>query len=194
MKKVTVDEVLKEIQAKKKIDKNGVEKWVYNRFNKRNYQALLKAMLNDPDIKMVTVKLKDGEVSSADDIMVTQEFREFLRKILVKAGVDNNDAKAIMSEDFTIDNVDGLYEFFATSLWLYMDSGNRFDMIPTKDFKGSIFIENVPETKKTYDAKDPKKPKGENYIGTYETTKKAHKKLGVKSTCPSWLVSRKQVK
>lgn len=194
MKTVTVEEVLKEIQAKKKMDKKGVEKWVYNRFNKKNYNSLLKAMLNDPSLKMVTTKLKEQGATSEEEIMVTKEFREFLKKILIKAGVDANDANAVMSEEFVIDNVDGLYEFFATSMWLYMNAGNKFDMIPTNDFKGSLYIETVPETKKTYDARDPKKPKGENYIGTFETTKKSHKKLSVKSSCPSWLVSRKQVK
>lgn len=194
MKTVTVEEVLKEIQAKKKMDKKGVEKWVYNRFNKKNYNSLLKAMLNDPSLKMVTTKLKEQGATSEEEIMVTKEFREFLKKILIKAGVDANDANAVMSEEFVIDNVDGLYEFFATSMWLYMNAGNKFDMIPTNDFKGSLYIETVPETKKTYDARDPKKPKGENYIGTFETTKKSHKKLNVKSSCPSWLVSRKQVK
>ena len=176
------------------MDKKGVEKWVYNRFNKKNYNSLLKAMLNDPSLKMVTTKLKEQGATSEEEIMVTKEFREFLKKILIKAGVDANDANAVMSEEFVIDNVDGLYEFFATSMWLYMNAGNKFDMIPTNDFKGSLYIETVPETKKTYDARDPKKPKGENYIGTFETTKKSHKKLSVKSSCPSWLVSRKQVK
>ena len=189
MKKVlTVDEVLAEISAKKKMTKDGVEKWAYNRFNKRNYQTLLRAMLNDPDLKAVTVKLKEGAVDSTEEIMVTKEFREFLRKILVKAGIDNADSNAIMSRDFVIDNVDGLYEFFATSMYLYMNAGNRFDLIPTETFRGSIFLEDVPETTKVSDAKNPKT---REFIGTIETTKKAHQKLAVKSSCPSWLVSRK---
>ena len=139
MKKVlTVDEVLAEISAKKKVAKDGTEKWAYNRFNKRNYEALLRAMLNDPELKAVTVKLK-----------------EFLRKILVKAGIDAADSNAILSKDFVIDNVSGLYEFFATSMYLYMNAGNRFDLIPTEDFRGSIFLEDVPESTKVADAKNP---------------------------------------
>lgn len=192
MKKVlTVDEVLAEISAKKKIDKNGVEKTVYNRFNKRNYQSLLKAMLNDPELKAVTVKLKEGNIDTTEEIMVTKEFREFLRKILVKAGVDSSDSAAVLSKDFTIDNVDGLYEFFATSIYMYMNAGNRFDLIPTEDFKGSLFIESVPESKKVAEAKNPKTRES---LGNFETTKKAHKRLGVKSSCPSWLVSRRVAK
>jgi hypothetical protein len=185
-KHLTVDEVITEITAKKKTTKEGTEKWLYNRFNKRSYNELLKAMLNDPELKAVTVKLKDGAIESTEDIMVTKAFREFLRKILVKAGVD-----AHLSKDFTIDNTDGLYEFFATSMYLYMNAGNRFDLITTPTFKGTLFLEDVPETKKVADARNPKT---KEYIATYESTKAAHQRLGVKSSCPSWLVSRKVVK
>lgn len=190
-KNMTVDEVIAEISAKKKVTNDCTEKWVYNRFNKKNYQALLKAMINDPELKTVTVKLKDGGVETVDDVMVTKDFREFLRKILVKAGIDTNDSQAIMTSDFMIENVDGLYEFFATSVYLYMNAGNKFDFIPTHEFKGSIFLEDVAETTKVSEARNPKTKES---LGTYETTKKAHKKLIAKSSCPSWLVSRRVVK
>lgn len=190
-KELTVDAVLADITARKKVDKNGEEKYVYNRFNKKNFNALLRAMLNDPDFKTTTIKLKDGKISSVDDIMVTQDFREFLRKVLVKAGIDQHDSAAILSKDFVIENVDGLYEFFATAMYLYMNSGNKFDLIPTEDFKASLFIEDVPELVKVSDSKDPKTGK---YLGTYETKKKKYKKLTAKSNCPAWLVSRKEVK
>ena len=191
MKKVmTVDEVLAEIQAKKKIDKKGVEKFVYNRFNKKTYTNLLRAMMNDPNLKMVTVKLKKGDIDTTDDIMVSQLFREFLKGVLIKAGVDASDASAVMSEDFTIDNADGLYEFFATSLYLYMNSGNKFDLIPTPELKASIYLDTIPESSKTAEVRDPKTKES---MGTFETTKKAHKVVKVKSSCPSWLSSRRKV-
>ena len=190
-KVLTVDEVLAEITAKKKTGKNGEEKWVYNRFNKKNFQNLLRAMVNDPEFKSTTIKLKDGGVETVDDMMVTKDFREFLRKILVKAGIDVNDSQAIMSSDFIIENVDGLYEFFGTAMYLYMNAGNKFDLIPTEEFKGSIYLEDVPETIKISEAKNPKTKES---LGTYETTKKSHKKLVAKSSCPSWLVSRRVVK
>lgn len=191
MKKVmTVDEVLAEIQAKKKIDKKGVEKFVYNRFNKKTYTNLLRAMMNDPKLKMVTVKLKKGEIDSTEEIMVSQLFREFLRGVLIKAGIDSADASAVMGEDFTIDNADGLYEFFATSLYLYMNSGNKFDLIPTEDLKASLYLDVVPETTKTAEVRDPKTKES---MGMFETTKKKHSVIKVKSSCPSWLSSRRKV-
>lgn len=191
--KKTVDEVMTEITATKKTNKDGVEKWAYNRFNKRNFNSLMKAMLNDPEFKFVAAKLKDGGNVSTEDIMVTKDFREFLKKVLVKAGVDSNDAQAVTSADFVIDNVDGLYEFFAAAMQTYMSAGNKFDLIQTPSFKASLYVEDVPEATKVYDAKDPKKPEGENYIATYESTKKSHQKLVAKSSCPSWLVSRRVV-
>lgn len=188
---MTMQEVLEAIRAKAKPNKDGSEGFTYNRFNKKSFENLLRAMLNDTDVKIGTIKVKNNEVSSKEDIMVTQEFRKFLQKILRTAGIDAEDSKAILSKDFIIDNVDGLYEFFTTAMYIYMDNGNKFDMIPTENFKGSLFINNVAETKKTQDAKNPKDGSS---LGIFETTKKPHKKLCVKSTCPSYLVNRKKVK
>jgi len=188
---MTMQEVLEAIRAKAKPNKDGSEGFTYNRFNKKSFENLLRAMLNDTDVKIGTIKVKNNEVSSKEDIMVTQEFRKFLQKILRTAGIDAEDSKAILSKDFIIDNVDGLYEFFTTAMYIYMDNGNKFDMIPTENFKGSLYINNVAETKKTQDAKNPKDGSS---LGTFETTKKTHKKLCVKSSCPSYLVNRKKIK
>ena len=43
-----------------------------------------------------------------------------------KAGMDKNDSAVVLSSAFTIDNVDGLYEFFAESIWQYLNAGNMF--------------------------------------------------------------------
>ena len=188
---MTMQEVLDSIRAKAKPNKDGSEGFTYNRFNKKSFENLLRAMLNDTDVKIGTIKVKNNEVSSKEDIMVTQEFRKFLQKILRTAGIDAEDSKAILSKDFIIDNVDGLYEFFTTAMYIYMDNGNKFDMIPTENFKGSLYINNVAETKKTQDAKNPKDGSS---LGIFETTKKTHKKLCVKSSCPSYLVNRKKIK
>lgn len=188
---MTMQEVLDSIRAKAKPNKDGSEGFTYNRFNKKSFENLLRAMLNDTDVKIGTIKVKNNEVSSKEDIMITQEFRKFLQKILRTAGIDAEDSKAILSKDFIIDNVDGLYEFFTTAMYIYMDNGNKFDMIPTENFKGSLYINNVAETKKTQDAKNPKDGSS---LGIFETVKKSHKKLCVKSTCPSYLVNRKKIK
>lgn len=184
----SVDEVIAEITAAKKTDKDGNESTAYNRFSKKNFNSLLKAIVNDPEYKFMTVTVK-GDNTTPEGIDVTKQFRDFLYKILVKAGVDSSDAKAIYSENFTIDSVDGMYELLTATMYQYMAAGNKFDMIPTEDFKASLYIEDMPETKEVGESKNPFN--GES-LGVFETTKKAYKRLRVKSSCPAWLVSRQK--
>lgn len=184
---MTVEEALASMKGKK----NEKGQVVINRFNKKNFTRLMTAMANDTEFKTEYVKVKNGEVDSVEDIMVTKGFRKWCKRLVEKAGVDKAESERVMSEDFTIDNMDGLYEFFATALYKYMEAGNRFDLIPNKEFKGGICLGNVEETVKVADAHSPK---DRSYLGTYETTTKSHKKLVAKSSCPAFLKNRKKVK
>lgn len=186
-KVVTVSEVLDEIKAQKV---NSKGKTVLNRFNKKSFNKLMKAMMNDPEFKTTVASVKKSNLDSVDEISVTQNFREFIKKVLQKAGFDANDANIVMSPDFTFDDVEGLYEFFATAVYLYIEKGNRFDFIPKEDFKGSLFLADIDENVTTSDMTNPTTKEA---LGTFETTKKKHKKLGVKSSCPSYLTSRRKV-
>lgn len=174
-----VEDVLNSI----KTDKGG-------RFNKKSFIRLMKAMANDTTFTQKVVKVKNSEVSEVNEIMVSNEFRKFIQKILEAAGVDKNESIRCLSEDFAINSVDGLYEFFATCLYKYIEAGNSFDLLPVNGFKGSIGLKHVGETEKTADAFSPK---DRSYIGTFTTTKGAHNVLTVKSGCPSYLKSRKKV-
>ena len=71
-----------------------------------------------------------------------------------------------------------------------MNSGNTFEFLPREDFKGSISIKDVPEKTTVAEAFSPK---DRTSLGTYETTKKRHKELVAKSSCPVWLKDRKKV-
>lgn len=175
-----VQDVLKEISTSEK-----------NRFNKKTFTRLMKAMANDTSFVQKAVKVKNGEISDVTDIMVSAEFRKFIRQILEAAGIDKNESMRCLTEDFEITNVDGLYEFFSVCLYKYLEAGNTFDFIPVEGFKGSIGMKNVPEVEKTADAFSPK---DRSYIGTFTTVKGAHRELTVKSTCPVYLKSRKKVK
>ena len=150
----------------------------------------MKAMANDTTFTQKVVKVKNGSVSEVVDVMVSNEFRKFIQRILESAGVDKKESMRCLSEDFAITNVDGLYEFFATCLFKYMEAGYSFDLLPVEGFKGSISIKNVPEQVKISDAFSPK---DRSYIGTFKTTKGAHKQLVVKSSCPSYLKTREKV-
>lgn len=183
---LTVEEALASMNAK--TNANG--KVIINRFNKKNFNKLMLAMANDVNFKAEMAKVKKGELDSVEDIMVTKGFRQWCKKLVEKAGVDKNESERVLTDEFVIPDMDGLYEFFATALYQYIDAGNQFDFIPTKEFKGSLYIKNVDEKVTVADAHSPQ---DRSYLGTYETTKKKHKELGVKSGCPSFLQSRKKV-
>lgn len=189
MSKITVQEALASMRAKE--GKDG--KTVINRFNKKNFTALMTAMANDPEFTAKVVKVKNSEIDSIEEVMVTKGFREFCKKIVEKAGVDKKESAIVLTSSFEFSNSDlnGLYEFIADAIYEYMAAGNQFDFLPTEDFKGSISLKNVGEVTKTAEAFSPKDRAS---LGIYKTTKKAHKELTVKSSCPSFLKSRVKVK
>ena len=184
---ISVEEVLNEMTASRK--ENG--SFNYNRFNKKNFEKLMKAMLNDPDFTTEVAKAKKGDLDSVESIAVTQGFRKFCKRVIEKSGVDKKESERILTDEFSFDNVDGLYEFFATALYLYIEKGNRFDLIPKKNFKGSIALKNVKKSTKTTSAHSPQT---REYLGDFEVTKEEHNVLVVKSSCPAYLKSRKKVK
>ena len=188
-KTMTVAEALASMKAKE--GANG--KPVINRFNKKNFTTLMTAMANDPDFSAKVVKVKNSEIDSVENVMVSQGFREFCKKIVEKAGVDKKESAIVLTSAFEFSNSDlnGLYEFFADAVYEYMAAGNQFDFLPTEDFKGSISLKNVDEVVKTAEAFSPK---DRSSLGVYTTTKKAHKELAVKSSCPSFLKNRIKVK
>ena len=89
------------------------------------------------------------------------------------------------------DTMDGLYEFFATALYEYMKAGNRFDLIPREDFKGSLSVVKKPKDKKVRDSRDPKTGKS---LGTFEYTNESYHSVVASSPCPSYLKGRKKIK
>lgn len=183
MKILTVEEALKEISAKP--GKNG--KITPNRFSKKNFNLLLTALANDVDFKEKVVKKAGDDSVELEDIMVTKDFRKWIKKIVEKLGVDSKDADVVLTSDFKIDNVDGLYDFFASAVYEYMLAGNRFDIPAHEDFKGSIYLKDIDASSKTGTARNPMT--GE-ILGNYETKKKKHKELGVKSSCPKYLTEK----
>jgi hypothetical protein len=183
---MTVQEALDSMSAKK----NANGKIVINRFNKKNFNTLMLAMANDVNFKTEMAKVKKGELDSVEDVMVTKGFRQWCKTLIEKAGVDKSESVRVLDDEFVIPNMEGLYEFFASALYEYINAGNQFDFIPTKEFKGGIYIKNIDEKTTVADAHSPQ---DRSYLGTFETTKKKHKELGVKTGCPAFLQSRKRV-
>lgn len=188
-KVMTVAEAIESMKATKTNSKGEL---VVNRFNKRNFNTLMVALVNDVDFVTTVAKAKKGsEEVELEEIMVTKDFRKWCKKLVEKMGVDSSESERIMSPEFTIENMDGLYEFFCTALYMYMEAGNRFDLPCKEDFKGGMYLKDVAETTKISDAKNP----GDgSLLGTFEVTKGKHKELKVKTGCPSYLAKRKKIK
>lgn len=182
----TVAEVLQEISPAVKEDGTRPK----GRFSKKNFNTLMKAMLNDPEFTVKVADIKKGEVANVEEIMVTKNFRKWVQRTLEEAGFDRSESVRVLDKEFSFPNVDGLYEFFAAALYEYINAGNQFDLLTTDDFRGSVYLKEVPETVTTKSAKNVQT--GED-LGVFETTKKKHRELAVKSGCPDWLKSRKKV-
>ena len=161
-----------------------------NRFSKKAFNKLMKAMLNDPSFTEAIAVSSGDELVKVEQIAVSDGFRKFLKKVLEKAGMDKKDSEVVLGKDFYIDNVDGLYEFFAAAMYEYMNAGNKFDLLPKEDFKGSLYLQTVEASTKVSEVKNPQTKES---LGTYEFSYQQHKTLKASSPCPKYLKTKKKL-
>ena len=183
---LTVAEALEAVAAKT----NAKGEKTINRFNKKNFNMVALAIANDIDFKTQVAK-KTGDTCVLEDVMVTKEFRKWCKKFAEKLGVDSVESERILNGEFQIDNVEGLTDFMAAAIYEYMNAGNRFDFPSREDFQGGFYLKEVKESTSVRDAKNPKDG---SILGTFETTKKKHKVLAAKSSCPTYLSSKRKIK
>jgi hypothetical protein len=181
----TVASVLESIRPNPAVKDNG--KTNHNRFSKKAFNELLTAMVNDPDFTTDFAVSAKGELKSVEEIRVTEGFRKWLQKVVEIAGIDKAESAVVLSKDFVIPNMDGLYELFTTAMYEYMKNGSRFDMIPKKDFKASFAMNKKAPKTKTGTLLNPST--GE-VLGTYSTDMAEHWEASVKSSCPNWMKKR----
>lgn len=161
-----------------------------NRFSKKSFNDLMKAMLNDTEFVSEVAVTKNKELSDIQKVMVTKEFRGFLKRVLEKAGVDKAESAMVLDSSFTIDNVDGLYDFMSAAIYEYMNSKNTFEFPAKEDFRGKLTIKEKPATKKVSQARNPQT--GES-LGTWEYETKPYKTLVASSPAPDYLKTRKKL-
>ena len=185
--KQSLEEVIDEIKAERK--DNG--KLKYKQFTRKNFEKVCRAIANDPDFKTqaATYVASQGELS-VDDIAVSAPFRAWLKKILESFGIDKTESELVMGDDFEVPAMDWAYNFFATVLWEFISSGNKFQMIPKEDFAGKLFIKELDE--KVSVTKTKNIQTGE-YLGDIETTSKKRRALGVDASCPEYLKVRRKL-
>ena len=154
-----------------------------NRFNKNKFNEKMLSIMNDPSF-VVNIARNRHDGVKTKEINPTKEFRNWCKKLLEKCGMDKKEASAIMAKDFQFDTAAGLYDFFISVMYEYMNEGNRIDFIPREDFKGTLSLVDVPEKeviRKHYN------PQDRSFLGEFKEKKKKHKELRVKSSCPKYL-------
>lgn len=174
------EDVLEEIKQK---GKNP------NRFSKKNFKKLMKAMVNDPEFVSRVAKVSGNELKEIKDVMVSKSFRSFLRGVLETAGIDKNESKMVFDESFQIENVDGLYDFIEAVIYEYVAAGNRFEFKQRDGFRGSFAIKEVGEKTRVREVSNPHT---KEKMGTYEFYTAPHKVLVSSSPCPTYLKKRKK--
>ena len=172
-------ELAKSIKKNKK--GNNIRSWSRTDFN-----ALLGAFINDLAYMMHTVRIVDGKLTEVSTPVV-KEFREkFIVPILIKYGVDKDEAaKAAADYEFKSSQVGTAYEFIGEFLYQYLDAGKKFTFPSRKDFQGSIFLQENDAAKVERDIRDIKDHR--TVIGHKKEKRDKHKTLVKKSTCPAWL-------
>lgn len=190
MAKVSVNDVLDTMTASK-TNKDG--EVIHNRFNKKEFNKLLKAMMNDPELKTQVANVSKGTLESVEEIAVGEKFRKWCRSLVEKAGIDSSDSEVVMTDAFEIDNVDGIYEFIATAIWLYIERGNLFQLMQKDDCNGaSIGLKTV--TKKITE-REAKNPSTRESLGTFRQTNEEHREVFIKNAgTPKWLKKREKLK
>lgn len=161
-------------------------------FNKTNFKKLIVAMLNDPDHTIHVPVVKGGTIESVKDIALSADFRNFVRSIVERMGVDKAESAAVMTADFKITekDVEWVYAFISSALTNYMSTGAKFDFLPQDDLVGSISIQEQPEKTAVKEVRNP--ATGEP-LGAIEVHTEKHRRIVAKSTTPAWLKHCKKV-
>lgn len=161
-----------------------------NRFSKKNFNRLLLTMANEPEFITEVARVSGGELKEVRGVLVTKGFRNFLRKVLEKAGVDKKESKMVFDRSFQLDDVEGLYDFIEAAIYEYMAAGNRFDFKQREGFRGNITIKDVGERTRV---RETSNPHTHEKLGTFEFYSAPHKALVVSSPCPTYLKKCKKL-
>lgn len=179
-----MSDVLKELEAKK----NAKGEVILNKFNKKNFNKVVLAMLNDPDYADKIVKKESEDGPTYEEILVSKNFRKWLKDIVKSLGVDSKELGILDTYEFK--NVDGMYDLVMAAAYEYMKVGNKFDIPSHENFKGSIYVKDVPASKKVVEARNPADG---TRLGIYETTYKPYKQLAIKSSAPKYAKTKKKL-
>lgn len=175
----TFQEVFAEIQAGVGTTSKGNAKKIFSR---TDFNKLALAYLNEADYKIDVAKVKGDELVISE-VFPVQEFRKFIKKILLNFGVDKVEAEKMVKE-YKFTSVEGLYELCSELPFQFMKAGKKFDFISREDFQGSMVLNYVPETEgvfRTIKKKDDPTP-----ATTFTQKTDEHYVIKSKSKAPKW--------
>ena len=179
----TLKDVLTEIQEGVSTTKSGKKK---KTFSRTDYDKVVLALVNETDYELTTVGTKGGAVVENTTNPV-KEFRSNIKNVLLDYGVDKQEAETVMTS-YQFRKMAGLYGIASASIMEYCGAGKKFDFPTQRDFKGSITIDDVPETTKEY--KSIVKPGDNKPQETFNIRTSQHKTLKSSSKAPSWLKNK----
>lgn len=165
--------------------------FAYRRFNKKAFNGLVTAIINDPSYTMPVAKVKNGEMVDVEAVPVSLNFRKYLKGQVEAMGVDKAESSKILTDDYQVKNADGLYELMSASMIEYMNAGNAFDFPTTPDMKATLKVK--PTKGSTSKPTESFHPQTRESLGMYITTKKDHKVMKVSSSCPKFLKNKERV-
>lgn len=180
LNKIQVEEVIQNQEVQKKKSTGS------SRYSEKRYADYVKAIANDTEFHTERYVSRDGKMVN-EEVYPSKRLRKFLKAILEQIGVDKSESTLIEDPNFVIKNVDGLIDFIKELNYAYLVNGNELKLPDREDFQGSIYIADYDEKKETKRSINPKTGEvGEPYL----KITKAHKRLKVKSTPPSWLIEK----
>lgn len=151
--------------------------------NRRQFDELGTALLNDPDYKEVVKRTHGGKTTEVETTPVADLRKAMIGGIAKDAGLDSAEAaKLIENHEFS---TLPLYSVVAAMLEGYCEAGKTFVFNKRDDLQGSLFIEEKEQAEKTYHI-----PPGRSNESTVTSVYGKHRVWRTKSRCPKHLVEK----
>lgn len=152
-------------------------------FSKTDLDKALKALVNDTNYEVETVKEKAGKLEKETYKPAELYRKGHVKSILQAAGHDKAEAESL-AMSIPINSVDGVYEVIDAGLVGYLGANKKFNFARREDMVASISIDDVEAKEVKYKDMTTKEEKI-SYQGAF-------RKLVSESKCPSNKKSKKK--
>ena len=174
----TLFEQKKEELRKEVLDKTPAGKEPKRVFSKQGFNDLATAYMNSPEYVDSSVKSKDGQAVVVETTPVKEIRESIIGGIAKAAGLDKAESAKLV-ESYQFSPKTDWHSMVSNTIEAYAgDALRKFTFIPRADMKGSIEIKNVEK-----EVKEVRVPGADNVRKKVEYG--AHRKVKVKSSCPS---------